>query len=96
MNKLYGNAVVGQSGGPTSAINATLAGVIRGAIDAHNDGVIDKLYGMRNGIEGFLKENLVDLFSIFDSDEKLKLLENTPVRLKFYLRDCDLYSFKFN
>lgn len=30
---LYGNAVVGQSGGPTAAINATLAGVIRGVTD---------------------------------------------------------------
>ena len=29
-------------------------------------------------------------------EKELKLLENTPVRLKFYLRDCDLYSFKFN
>ena len=100
MNKLYGNAVVGQSGGPTSAINATLAGVIRGAIDAHNDGVIEKLYGMRNGIEGFLKENLVDLFSVFDSDEKLKLLENTPAaalgscrkRLKKYSDDKETYD----
>ena len=100
MNKLYGNAVVGQSGGPTSAINATLAGVIRGAIDAHNDGVIDKLYGMRNGIEGFLKENLVDLFSVFDSDEKINLLENTPAaalgscrkRLKKYSDDKETYD----
>ena len=33
MEKLYGNAIVGQSGGPTAAINATLAGVIRGAIE---------------------------------------------------------------
>ena len=32
MNKLVGNAVVGQSGGPTAAINATLGGVIRGAL----------------------------------------------------------------
>ena len=33
MNILHGNAIVGQSGGPTAAINATLAGVIRGALD---------------------------------------------------------------
>ena len=37
MNKLIGNAVVGQSGGPTSAINATLAGVIKGAAAANGD-----------------------------------------------------------
>ena len=59
---LHGNAVVGQSGGPTAAINATLSGVIRGALDAKAQGIINTLYGMRNGIEGFLKENLVDLF----------------------------------
>ena len=39
MNKLIGNAVVGQSGGPTAAINATLAGVIKGALN----------YGAENG-----------------------------------------------
>ena len=31
--KLIGNAIVGQSGGPTAAINATLAGVIKGALE---------------------------------------------------------------
>ena len=45
------NAVVGQSGGPTAAINATLAGVITGC---RASGKIQKLYGMRNGIEGRL------------------------------------------
>ena len=44
---LKGNAVVGQSGGPTAAINATLAGVIRGALNARDEGVIENLYGMR-------------------------------------------------
>ena len=52
MNKLIGNAVVGQSGGPTAAINATLAGVINGALSAKKEGIIEHLYGMRNGIEG--------------------------------------------
>ena len=33
MEILKGNAIVGQSGGPTTAINATLAGVIKGAMD---------------------------------------------------------------
>ena len=61
MSILRGNAVVGQSGGPTAAINATLAGVIKGALKAQKDGVIKTLYGMRNGVEGFLKEDLVDL-----------------------------------
>jgi len=81
-NKLIGNAVVGQSGGPTAAINATLAGVIDGAF-AHSD-VIPKLYGMRNGIEGFIGERLCDLTALF-SDENgelnrdlLHVLTDTP------------------
>lgn len=76
MNKLIGNAVVGQSGGPTAAINATLAGVIREA--EKNRDAIKTLYGMRNGIEGLLAENLVDLFALFDSEKKLTHLEHTP------------------
>ena len=43
---LVGNAIVGQSGGPTSAINATLAGVIR---QAGKSEYINTLYGMVNG-----------------------------------------------
>ena len=79
MKKLIGNAIVGQSGGPTAAINATLAGVIRGAFDAEaTGGCIEKLYGMRNGIEGFLAEDIVCLNDVFDSEEKIKLLEHTP------------------
>ena len=58
MSFLKGNAVVGQSGGPTAAINATLSGVIKGAYEGKRAGAIDKIYGMRNGIEGFLREDL--------------------------------------
>ena len=68
MSLLKGNAVVGQSGGPTAAINATLSGVIRGAIEARSEGVINTLYGMKNGIEGFLREDFVDLFAFFDTE----------------------------
>ena len=75
MNILRGNAVVGQSGGPTAAINATLSGVIRGAI---NSCAIETLYGMRNGIEGFLAENLINLTEIFADENKLRVLEQTP------------------
>ncbi|MBQ8689200.1 MAG: 6-phosphofructokinase [Clostridia bacterium] len=78
MGILKGNAVVGQSGGPTAAINATLSGVIRGALWAKGEGYVDKLYGMRNGIEGFLDERIVDLTEIFSSEKKLKTLEATP------------------
>ena len=78
MNKLYGNAVVGQSGGPTAAINATLAGVIRGVKEDRDGGRIGTLYGMRNGVEGLLEERLIDLCAYFDTEEKIKALEHTP------------------
>ena len=70
------NAIVGQSGGPTAAINATLAGVIRGA--AKCCGGIQKIYGMINGIEGVLNGNIKDLTYLVNDEENLQLLENTP------------------
>lgn len=79
---LKGAALVGQSGGPTAAINATLAGVIKGCIE--NPDAITKLYGMRNGIEGFIAERTIDLSEIFESEKgvanekKLCLLSQTP------------------
>ena len=99
MSKLYGNAVVGQSGGPTSAINATLFGVISGCAEAKRDGYIDKLYGMKNGIEGFLSENLIDLTEYFESEE-LKTLKVTPAaalgscrrKMKSYESDGETYD----
>ena len=75
MKQLFGNAVVGQSGGPTAAINATLAGVIRGA---KTSTCIQTLYGMRNGIEGLMREDLINLSLYFKGENKLKLLECTP------------------
>ena len=73
MQKLIGNAIVGQSGGPTAAINATLAGVIRGAQESN---VIGKIYGAKNGIEGVLDRRLIDLSAM--TAEDLSLLETTP------------------
>ena len=73
---LYGNAIIGQSGGPTAAINATLSGVIRGAFAAKD--VIGTVYGRRNGIEGFLSENLINLTEAFKNEENLRILEQTP------------------
>ena len=75
MNKLIGNAIVGQSGGPTAAINATLAGVIRGAFESD---CIETIYGAFNGIEGILNGCYCDLNSEFKNSERLKMLENTP------------------
>ena len=100
MSFLKGNAVVGQSGGPTAAINATLSGVIRGASDAKKSGAINTLFGMRNGIEGFLREDFVDLFAFFDTEEKFLTLEATPAaalgscrrKMKSHTEDADTYA----
>jgi hypothetical protein len=63
-NTILGNAIVGQSGGPTAAINATLAGVIRGMLK-HKEST---LYGMRNGIDGVLSDRLIDLSATFTDE----------------------------
>lgn len=75
---LRGAAVVGQSGGPTAAINATLAGVIKGCFD--NNDAITTVYGMKNGIEGFICEDLINLTEYFsdDRENKLNVLAATP------------------
>jgi 6-phosphofructokinase len=78
MNTLFGNAAVGQSGGPTAAINATLAGVIRGFRENLHGGCIKTLYGMRNGVEGLLEERLIDLGGLLSSEDRLTMLEHTP------------------
>lgn len=56
--KLKGNAVIGQSGGPTSVINSSLAGVLETALKSKK---IGKVFGMNFGIEGFMEERLIDL-----------------------------------
>ena len=68
------NAIVGQSGGPTSVINASLAGVFescksRGA---------EIVYGMCNGVAGLLEERVVDLSTVLTDDLDIELLKRTP------------------
>ena len=53
-----GNALIGQSGGPTSVINSSLAGVVEAALSSSS---IKDVYGMHYGIEGFMQEWLYDL-----------------------------------
>jgi ATP-dependent phosphofructokinase / diphosphate-dependent phosphofructokinase len=53
-----GNAIIGQSGGPTSVINSSLAGIIKTALSSRS---IKNVYGMHYGIEGFLQEWIYDL-----------------------------------
>src|SRR4051812_24814418 len=70
---LKGNALVGQSGGPTAVINASLVGVIDGAKKVKS---IGRVFGMRFGVEGVLGDFLLDLSS--ESPATLKSLRNTP------------------
>jgi 6-phosphofructokinase 1 len=70
---LKGKLVVGQSGGPTPVINASLAGVIR---EAEKHPGITGIYGLVHGIEGALGEELMDLGQ--ESAETVGLLAKTP------------------
>ncbi len=70
---MRGNAVIGQSGGPTSVINASLVGAIEAARGAPE---ITGFYGMRFAIEGFLQGALVDLGA--QSPARLRKLRKTP------------------
>ncbi|MBR5505588.1 MAG: 6-phosphofructokinase [Clostridia bacterium] len=71
---MLGNAIVGQSGGPTAVINASLAGVFKAA----KDHKIQKVYGMRNGIEGLLQEKYIDLSDYVKTSLEIELLKRTP------------------
>lgn len=69
------NLLVAQSGGPTSAINATLAGVVENALSSPS---VDRIYGSINGIQGVLTENLIDLKTKITNVSELDLLCQTP------------------
>ena len=69
------NILVAQSGGPTAAINATLAGVIT---CAYSSGITGKVLGSCNGIQGVLEERFVDLRDKVQSAQEMDLLCQTP------------------
>ena len=69
-----GSIIVGQSGGPTAVINASLAGVFKTAREAG----FKKVYGMRYGIEGLLENRVLDLSEVIKNDMDLELLKRTP------------------
>lgn len=77
----HGNIIVGQSGGPTAVINSSLAGVFKTARDRG----ANKIYGMQNGIQGFLKGKFVDLSDHIQTDLHIELLKRTP---SSYLGSC--------
>ncbi|MGN0485306.1 MAG: 6-phosphofructokinase, partial [Lachnospiraceae bacterium] len=66
------NILIGQSGGPTAVINASLYGAIQ---EAEKRGIT--IYGMLHGIEGFLKGEVVNL-SEYSKKVDLSLLKSTP------------------
>ncbi len=67
------NAIVGQSGGPTAVINASLVGLVEEALAGAE---VDRVYGMRYGIRGFLDGEIVDLGGL--SSSHLERLARTP------------------
>ncbi|MBS5523107.1 MAG: 6-phosphofructokinase [Clostridiales bacterium] len=77
------NILVGQSGGPTAVINGSLYGVVAQAKE-HKKDRIDHIYGMINGIEGFLKDRYMDMETDM-SFEEFEALKTTPGA---YLGSC--------
>ncbi|ADL33809.1 6-phosphofructokinase PfkA2 [Butyrivibrio proteoclasticus B316] len=75
------NVIVGQSGGPTAAINSSLAGVYRTAIDRG----YQKVYGMIHGVQGLMEGRYVDLSDHIQSGLDIELLKRTP---SAYLGSC--------
>ena len=72
MNNLKGAAIIGQSGGPTSVINASAAGVFIAALNQPN---ITRVYGACHGIKGILNEEFYDINQ--EDIKELELLKTT-------------------
>lgn len=95
MEKLVGACMFGQSGGPTSVINSSAAGVF---LEAMKHDCITEIYGAAHGIRGILDEEFYDMRK--EDVEELKLLKNTPssalgsVRYKLKSADVDDTDYK--
>ena len=96
------NCLVAQSGGPTVAINASLAGVIQGAIDSKQ---FDTVYGSLNGVQGLLNGRLMNLSQrVEETPMFIELLKKSPsmylgscrYQLPDYKEDDAPYSYIFN
>ena len=93
---MKGNVMVGQSGGPTSVINSSLAGVFKMAKEKG----YAKVYGMLHGIQGLLDEQYIDLSDYLKTDLDIELLRRTPAsalgtcrfKLPAHDADKDLYE----
>ena len=73
MSTLKGAAIIGQSGGPSSVINASAYGAIYAALKS---GAITKTYGAQNGIRGVLDDNLIDMG--MEDPKELAYMKYTP------------------
>ena len=73
MAELAGNCLIGQSGGPSAVVNASVAGLVTEAL---NHGCIEEVYGALNGVQGLLNEELVDLAA--ESQQAIRGLRYTP------------------
>ena len=73
MNELKGACIIGQSGGPTSVINASAYGVIKTALES---GAITQVLGAEHGIKGVLNDRLFDMS--LEDPEELRLMKYTP------------------
>ena len=76
------NMIVGQSGGPTAVINGSLYGVVSEGFK-HPES-IEHVYGMINGIEGFLSNQIMDMHPLLKNGD-LELIRTTPGS---YLGSC--------
>src|SRR5437762_2545565 len=77
-----GNAVIGQSGGPTSVINQSLVGVVK---ELKKHGHIDQLLGARHGVRGIINDDFVKLNSV--PDDLLERIAVTPAAALGSTRD---------
>ena len=73
MNELRGACIIGQSGGPTSVINASALGVIETALKSD---LITQVLGAEHGIKGVLNDRLFDMG--LEDPEELALMKYTP------------------
>ncbi len=81
-NEIIGNAVIGQSGGPTAVINQSLVGVIQEAV---KHGCIKTIYGARHGVRGIINEDLFDAGKT--SPAELERIAQTPAAALGSTRD---------
>lgn len=82
MSNLTGNAVIGQSGGPTSVINQSLVGVIERVSQAPH---IKQLLGARHGVRGIINDQFIDLGKA--SRDLLERIARTPAAALGSTRD---------